>query len=154
MYKRIFVAYDASGCAIKALDEAVELAKSQAATLCIAHVDDSSIVHGGLDIHGYVEGLDSITGKIHVQGQQLLETAIGRARAAGCEAESQLVTAAQRRPAQAIAEAARDWGADLIVVGTHGRRGFQRILLGSVAENLVRIAEVSLMLVRQTETSD
>jgi nucleotide-binding universal stress UspA family protein len=59
------------------------------------------------------------------------------------------VPAANRRPAEAIAEAAGDWGADLIIVGTHGRRGFQRMLMGSVAENLVRIAGVSLMLVRE-----
>jgi nucleotide-binding universal stress UspA family protein len=43
MYTRIFVAYDASSCAIKALDEAIHLARSQAATLCIAHVDDAAV---------------------------------------------------------------------------------------------------------------
>ena len=64
MYKRIFVAYDASSCAIKALDDAILLAKSQAATRCIAHVDDGAISHGGLDIHGYVDGLDKVTGQI------------------------------------------------------------------------------------------
>lgn len=149
MYTRIFVAYDASSCAIKALDEAIHLARSQAATLCIAHVDDAAVAHGGLDIHGYVEGLDEVTGRIHEQSEHLLDIAVAQAHSAGCAAERQLVPAANRRPAEAIADAARDWGADLIIVGTHGRRGFQRMLMGSVAENLVRIAGVSLMLVRE-----
>lgn len=153
MYKRIFVAYDASSCAVKALDEAIQLAKSQGATLCIAHVDDGAIVnHGGLDIHGYVDGLDKVTGQIHEQGEHLLDAAVNRAKAAGCEVVRQLVMAEHRRPAEAIADAAQDWNADLIIVGTHGRRGFQRMLLGSVAENLVRIASISLMLVRQDTT--
>lgn len=49
-----------------------------------------------------------------------------------------------------IVDAARDWGADLVVIGTHGRRGFERLLIGSVAENLVRLATTSLMLVRES----
>jgi len=49
-----------------------------------------------------------------------------------------------------ILEAATRWDADLIVLGTHGRRGFERFLMGSVAENLVRIATTSLLLVRET----
>ena len=153
MYKRIFVAYDASSCAIKALDDAIQLAKSQAATLCIAHVDDGAISHGGLDIHGYVDGLDKVTGQIHAQGEHLLDAAVAKAKAAGCDVERQLVMAEHRRPAEAIAEAARDWQADLIIVGTHGRRGFQRVLLGSVAENLVRISSISLMLVRENTST-
>jgi|JFJP01.1.fsa_nt_gi nucleotide-binding universal stress UspA family protein len=150
MYKRIFVAYDASSCAVKALDEAIHLAKSQAATLCIAYVDDGAVViHGGLDIHGYVDGLDQVTEQIHEQGEHLLDAAVAKAQAAGCDVIRQLVPAEHRRPAEAIADAAREWNADLIIVGTHGRRGFQRVLVGSVAENLVRIASASLMLVRE-----
>jgi len=45
-------------------------------------------------------------------------------------------------------EAAQRWGADLIVVGTHGRRGLNRLLLGSVAEGLARTAPVSGLLLR------
>ena len=47
-----------------------------------------------------------------------------------------------------IADAAAQWNADLIVVGTHGRRGIERMLVGSVAENLVRLCTISLLLVR------
>jgi nucleotide-binding universal stress UspA family protein len=48
-----------------------------------------------------------------------------------------------------ITECARDWEADLVIVGTHGRRGLERLLVGSVAEKLVRVANTSLMLVRE-----
>jgi nucleotide-binding universal stress UspA family protein len=81
----------------------------------------------------------------------LLDAAVATAAAAGCQAERMLVESARRRIAEAIADAARDWGADLVVVGTHGRRGFARLLVGSVAENLVRIATTSLILVREQE---
>ena len=49
---------------------------------------------------------------------------------------------------RAIEQEAEQWGADLIVVGTHGRRGFRRLLLGSVAENLIRISTKPVLLVR------
>jgi nucleotide-binding universal stress UspA family protein len=58
-------------------------------------------------------------------------------------------SATDRRVAEMIADGARDWGADLVVIGTHGRRGFERMLVGSVAENLVRIAATSPLLVRE-----
>lgn len=46
-------------------------------------------------------------------------------------------------------QAAGQWDADLIVIGTHGRRGFERMVMGSAAENLVRLATTSLFLVRR-----
>ncbi len=149
MYKRIVLAYDGSSCSVKALDEAILLARLQSATLCIVHVDDGAAAHGGIDLHGYVDRLDNVTGKIREQTEHLLDAAVAKAIAAGCQVERQLVMAEHRRPAEAIADIARDWKADLIIVGTHGRRGFQRLLVGSVAENLVRIATTSLMLVRE-----
>jgi nucleotide-binding universal stress UspA family protein len=54
-------------------------------------------------------------------------------------------------PAQAIAQLASDLEADLVVVGTHGRRGFSRVLLGSVAEGVVRLAPCAVLVVRPKE---
>jgi nucleotide-binding universal stress UspA family protein len=53
---------------------------------------------------------------------------------------------------QCIVEAARTWGADLIVVGTNGRRGLSRLLMGSVAEGVARTATVPVLLVRQANS--
>jgi nucleotide-binding universal stress UspA family protein len=49
-----------------------------------------------------------------------------------------------------LAEHAKGWPADLVVIGTHGRRGFHRLLLGSVAEGFVRVATMPVLLVRDT----
>lgn len=148
MYKRIFVAYDGSPCSVKALDEAILLANVQDATLCIAHVDEDGGLHGGMDMQAYVDRVGKVR-KLHAQLEQLLDDAVAKAAAAGCQVERQMVAANHRRPAEAIADAARDWKADLIIVGTHGRRGFQRLLVGSVAEQLTRLVDRSLLLVRE-----
>ena len=80
--------------------------------------------------------------------QALLETAAAKATAAGVTAEIRLLEASNQRVAEQIAAGAAAYGADLIVIGTHGRRGFASLLVGSVAENLVRIANTSLLMVR------
>jgi nucleotide-binding universal stress UspA family protein len=49
-----------------------------------------------------------------------------------------------------IIDAAAQWNADLIVMGTHGRRGFERLLVGSVAEHMIRSATTTLLLVRES----
>ncbi len=53
-----------------------------------------------------------------------------------------------------IAEEARAWNADLIVIGTHGRRGIERILWGSDAEQVMRVAPVPVLLVQKTGSED
>lgn len=93
--------------------------------------------------------IDKVKDEMRESGNTLLDQAMAKAGAADCQAEKLLVESTQRRVAEMIAEAATHWNADLIVVGTHGRRGFERLLVGSVAENLVRIATTSLVLVRE-----
>lgn len=150
MYSRILVAIDSSACSAKAMDEAVRLARALGSELCIAHVADEASVtpHDGLDLSAYVD-TDGLRNRIRGDAQGLLDAAVANAAAAGCQATPLLVESARRRVADVIVEAARDWRADLVVIGTHGRRGFERLLLGSVAENLVRVACTSLMLVRE-----
>jgi nucleotide-binding universal stress UspA family protein len=64
------------------------------------------------------------------------------------EADTLLVDAAGRRIATAIVEEAARWGAELIVMGTHGRHGFEHLILGSVAEGVVRRAVTPVLLIR------
>ncbi|HET7877050.1 MAG TPA: universal stress protein, partial [Methylomirabilota bacterium] len=71
-----------------------------------------------------------------------------RAREAGVAVEPALLESDGRRVAAVVVDEARWWEADLIVVGTHGRRGLDRLLLGSVAEGVVRAAPVTVLLVR------
>jgi nucleotide-binding universal stress UspA family protein len=52
------------------------------------------------------------------------------------------------RLAETVANGAKDWGAELIVLGTHGRRGVGRLLMGSGAEQIIRLAPVPVLVVR------
>jgi nucleotide-binding universal stress UspA family protein len=80
--------------------------------------------------------------------QGFLGKAAETARAAGVEVETKLIESEQKHVSDMLAEAAAEWKADLLIVGTHGRRGMERFFVGSVAERLVRKAETSLLLVR------
>ena len=149
MSKRILVAIDNSSTAQRALDEAISLARVQGASLCIATaVDEGPLDQHGMGLGSYID-IDLVKKEMRATGNALLDQAQAKAAAAGCTAERLLIESAQRRVAEMIADAATQWSADLIVVGTHGRRGFERLLVGSVAENLVRIATCSLLLVRE-----
>lgn len=148
MYKKIFVAIDDSPTSQKALQEAIQLARAGQAALCIAHAaDESLLAQHGMGLGSYID-VDRTKQAIHASGEALLAAALQEAAAAGLTAESSLLEATDKRVAELIAAGAEAWGADLLVVGTHGRRGVARLLVGSVAENLVRIATTSLLMVR------
>ena len=148
MTSKVLVAIDDSAAAQKALDQAIQVAKCAGASLCIAWVaDEASLLQHGMGLGSYID-VDKVRDEMRKAGRQLLDGAAARAAAAGCTAQTRLVEATERRVAEMIVDAAIDWGADLIVVGAHGRRGIERMLVGSVAENLTRISPVSLMLVR------
>jgi nucleotide-binding universal stress UspA family protein len=148
MYTRILVAIDDSPTAQKALDEAIRLASALGANLCVAHAaDEGPLAQHGMGLGTYID-IEKVKGEIRDDSNQLLDQAIAKAASAGCQAERLLVESTDRRVAEMINDAATQWGADLVVVGTHGRRGFERLLVGSVAENLVRLSTTSLLLVR------
>ncbi|HJV53712.1 MAG TPA: universal stress protein [Noviherbaspirillum sp.] len=148
MSKRIFVAIDDSPTSQQALDEAIRLAGALGATLRIATaIDDGPLLQHGMGLGSYID-VEKVKDEMRQSAAALLQAAGAKAAAAGCQAEQQLIEPSPRRIAEMIAEAAGQWQADLIVVGTHGRRGVERMLVGSVAENLVRIATTSVMLVR------
>ena len=148
MNKRILVAIDSSACAQKALAQAIELASAQGARLCIVNaVDEGPLAQHGLGLGTYMD-IGKIKQEMREASDALLDQALARASAAGCQAERLLLESTDRRVAQMIADAAKQWDADLIVAGTHGRRGIERLLVGSVAENLLRLASSSLLLVR------
>jgi nucleotide-binding universal stress UspA family protein len=144
MYQRIMVAVDGSETSDRGLKEAIGLANDQKSRLAIVHVIDIVVVDG---IEEFSEKyIDTVRG----YARDTIEQARKTAQAAGIEAEVQspeIVTTAYH-VADGIAQAAKDWKADLLVVGTHGRRGVNRLLLGSVAERVVRMAPCPLLLVR------
>lgn len=149
MYKRIMVAVDSSPTAAKALAESIQLAKSVGAALCVVHAEDESLLEQhGMGIGTFID-VTKVEAAIRDAGLDLLAKAVTSAEVAGVKAESKLVESGRRHVPELIVECAAEWQADLVVVGTHGRRGFNRLLVGSVAEKLVRLSSTSLMLVRE-----
>ncbi|MBX9698333.1 MAG: universal stress protein, partial [Acetobacteraceae bacterium] len=86
--------------------------------------------------------------RLRLGAQGFLGKAADTARAAGVEVEIKLVESEQKHVSDMLADTSAEWQADLLVVGTHGRRGMERYFVGSVAERLVRKAGTSLLLVR------
>jgi nucleotide-binding universal stress UspA family protein len=147
MYKKILVAIDDSETSRSALAEALHIARTSKAKIYITHVADETM----LNIHGHalssVINLDSAVANLTQAGQKLLDTAMEAAD--GIDAESLMLEARNRRISETIAEKAKELGVDLIIIGRHGRRGLATLILGSVAEQLARIAEASVLLVRK-----
>jgi nucleotide-binding universal stress UspA family protein len=82
------------------------------------------------------------------EGQSTLDTVEAAARSAGLEVEPRLLEHHSTQIGEGIIEDARKWQADLIVMGTHGRRGFARAVLGSDAAYVSQHAPVPVLLVR------
>lgn len=146
MYKRILVAADGSATSDKALAEAISLAKDQHAQLKIVYTVDDASIYTAADIPNRI----GIEQSWIDAGHKILEEAKKKAQAAGIEAETKLLqtdTLGEKIP-DAIVNEARAWPADLLVAGTHGRRGLFHLIMGSVAEGIVRISPVPLLLVR------
>ncbi len=149
MYKRIIVAIDDSATSNKALNDAAQLATSVGAALCIVHAEDESLLEHSAISTGTLIDVDEVEAEIRAGGMQLLNGAAAHVARHGITAEKRLIESSSKRVPEMITECARDWEADLVIVGTHGRRGMERLLVGSVAEKLVRVANTSLMLVRE-----
>ena len=145
-YKNILVAVDGSEISKQALYEAIDLAKDQKAKLRIIHVVDEYIV----DYSGIGIDYDKYEASMKEYGEKILKDMEEIARQSNTDFESKLVELKtnQGRVEQKIIEQAKNWPADLIVIGTHGRRGLSHLFLGSVAEGVVRIASMPVLLIR------
>jgi nucleotide-binding universal stress UspA family protein len=142
MYKKIMVAIADDEISRVALEEAQYIAATDAAVLCIVH----TVTKG-------MKGIDDDGVNNRKAGAALLERARTTATTSATPiVETRLLEAEERygRTAivEAIAAAVTEWGADLVVVGTEGRRGLERLVTGSVAEQLVKDVEISILLVR------
>ncbi len=154
MFNRILVAVDGSKTADRGLKAAIDLASDQHATLYILHVIDDLSVVPPTD-GGYIpaEYIDTMIASLRETGRKILARAAQAAVDRGLEAHTFLVESLGRSVAQTILLQARKHKAELIVLGTHGRRGLRRVLLGSDAENVLREARVPVLLVRSPETT-
>lgn len=143
MYKHILVAVDDSKTSALALKEAIGLAVDQKAKLTIVHVIDE-LIFAFTSRHVPAQIPDIIIKSAH----KLLLKAEQAAQKKRLKPKI-LLLKTTINISDKIAETAKHSGVDLIVIGTHGRRGFNRFILGSVAEKLVRCATVPVLLIRE-----
>ncbi len=146
MYQRILVPVDGSNTSDSALREAIKLASDRKAELRIVHVIEDFFPVWDVELLN----INEIRDALRQTGGRILAKAETVARAAGIKAETKLIEATPpgARIASMIAAEAKAWPADLIVIGTHGRRGVDHLLMGSVAEGVVRISPVPVLLIR------
>lgn len=149
MYSRILVPLDRSATALCALEQAAVLARLSGGTIVLLHV---------------IEELDHATGfesaKVYTEeveptflaaGQAMLEEAAARLRKDGVTVETILRESRGERVATLIVRETDAAKCDIVIMGTHGRHGIGRVLLGSDAEQVARLSPVPVMLVRRAQ---
>jgi nucleotide-binding universal stress UspA family protein len=148
MYKRILVAIDDSKMGEDVLREALALAKTHASQVRVVHAVESPYAYPESWYTEVRTDLEVLRQMWRQAGLRVLERADGLARQIGIVVETQLLESDGQRVSRMIVDDATRWGADLVVVGTHGRHGIEHLLLGSVAEAVARTAPRSVLLVR------
>lgn len=146
MYRQILVPLDGSETANKALAAALQLAKESGGRLRMVHVIEAwAYISGYEQVGAYAQDLLDV---LREAGKKVLQDAMRQAKAAGVAADSMLFYGSSGRLAEVVATAAREWKADPVVVGTHGRRSAGRMLLGSGAEQIIGLAPVPVLVIR------
>jgi nucleotide-binding universal stress UspA family protein len=146
MYKRIFTAIDGSGCARLALEEAIRLAQVTNATVTAVCV----VEHAArlVDVGEGVLDDDPTSIEASERATAALAEADECFRKANVQGVARAIDAWGEDIASVLSRTADECEAELVVIGTHGRRGWRRMLMGSVAESLVRLTSLPVLLVR------
>ena len=146
-YERLLLPTDGSSCAETAVDQAAQLATAFDATVEVVSVVDVNTVASQSEL----TNARQVVGELETQSETAVERVADRLREAGVTAETVVL---QGTPATTIADRAEETGADLIVMGTHGRTGIGRFLLGSTTERLIRHAPTPVLSVRAPEADE
>jgi nucleotide-binding universal stress UspA family protein len=146
MYQHILVPVDGSPTSRRGLDEAIAIGKLVGARLRLLHIVDETSFAMSADAFGAYTG-DLLT-LLREGGEKILADAKAQVEAAGLAVDTVLRESLAGRVCDLVTEEAKAWPAELIVIGTHGRRGAGRLLLGSDAEQTLRLATVPVLLVR------
>jgi nucleotide-binding universal stress UspA family protein len=137
---KILVPIDFSTCSTAALELATNLARDSGATLLLVHVDETPLLFAGEDMYfgpGPMDFKDEVR-------MQLSDLALPDETVA-CERFLETGD-----PCEEIVRVAEEQDVNFIVIGTHGRRGLPRLLLGSVAEGVMRRATCPVITVRES----
>ena len=144
--RRIMHPTDFSGASSAAFRRAVDMAKANTAELLLVHVITSVVP---IMTDGYVSPrvYEDLEAAARADGQKQLDKLVRKARQAGARVKGLLLEGV---PHERIAQAARSKKADMVVMGTHGRTGFAKLVLGSVASRVLTVAPCPVLTVRGT----
>jgi nucleotide-binding universal stress UspA family protein len=145
VYQHILVAIDGSGTSMLAFDAALRIAKDANAELEPIYIIDAPMM--AYDVPGFDPS--SFRRSMTTEGTRITDEALAKMHQEKVRGTARIaeVDVYGDGIAQRLLAAANELNADLVVLGTHGRRGFQRLLLGSVAERFIRIATCQVLLV-------
>ncbi|RZF29635.1 universal stress protein [Paraburkholderia sp. UYCP14C] len=145
MFHRILVALDGSDTASRAFDAALILAAESGAELMPLYVVDMPVI--AYDAPGFDPCV--IRDAFVEEGKRIVADAQSRLAARSVKGTPRTMEASipGEDVAKLIVAAALEWHADVIVMGTHGRRGFRRVMLGSVAERVLRSARCPVLMI-------
>ena len=149
MYQRILVPIDGSPTSQQSLAEAIRLARLTGGQLRLLHMVDALSLTMTMGAYGAVTG--DLHDNMQKEGRKILEAGRQQALGAGVAADVAVQEGERNRLAEVVLEQVKAWPADLVVLGTHGRRGASRMLLGSDAEQVVRSCPVPVLLVRGSD---
>ena len=146
MYSHILVAVDGSDTSNVALREAIKPAKVKHSAVRLVHVIDLTLAYSAVEAPYFADYEKAV----RAAGQKVISDCSAALRDTGIEFDAKTIVI--ETPGQhiydAIEEEAKQWPAGLIMIGTHGRRGFRRLLLGSVSDGVTRVATKPVLLIR------
>lgn len=142
MYDSILVPTDGSDGAQKAFEHALELAEVYNSEIHLLYVVEP--------VHTADVGTEQVLDAMRAEGERLLEEVADQGKSAGIDAVTEVRVG---NPHREILEYTEEKEMDLIVMGTHGRTGLSRYLLGSVTEKVVRASETPVLTIRRDEDS-
>ena len=145
LFKKILVPIDGSDTADKAMRMALDMARESLATVRFLHVIDDERYFSSYELSGDLRTYAFDNAK------KLLQNAMDAATALGVNADTHLINQPGQRLGENVADEVENWGADLVVLGSHGRRGLGRLLLGSGAEQVMRLSPVPVLMVHGTQ---
>ena len=146
MYQRVLVPVDGSPTSNRGLAEAIALARLTGGRMRLINIVDMFGI--AMEANAFAGVSGELIPLMREGGQKVLALARAQAEAAGVGVDTALREGFGGRVSDLVIDEARAWAAELIVIGTHGRRGVGRLLLGSDAEQILRMAPVPVLLVR------
>jgi nucleotide-binding universal stress UspA family protein len=153
-FKKIMIATDGSDCSMLAADKGIELARLSGGTVyavCVVStaslsIDGDYFSSIGVNPKGVNPNLELIYETLKKQGQQAVDSVKSLGDMKGINVEPVLL---EGNPSEELLRYAKEEKMDIVIMGTFGKTGLHRLLLGSVAENLIRHSKVPVMVVRE-----